>query len=161
MSAEKDMYQYKPGLYVVVLYESDWFVAQMQDKEQEQEADRDKNYVFLNFMKKNHTGDSLQWPRMTDRLNILQEDILLGCDPLIPGAGTSSNRAPTFSLSNSKLMIRLKKAYYLTKTFLLHFPVFWFQFGPDISPISSLKYSNQYHTIPVPFEVCFRCMVVL
>ncbi len=128
--------------------------------------DRDKNYVFLNFMKKNHTGDSLQWPRMTDRLNVLQEDILLGYDPLIPGASTSSNRAPTFSLSKgeltkAKLMIRLKKAYYLTKTCLLHFQVFWFQFGPDISPISSLKYSNQYHTIPVPFEVCFRCMVVL
>jgi hypothetical protein len=84
MSAEKETCQYKPGSYVVVLYERDWYVAQVLDKEQEQQAERDENYVFLNFMKKTHTGDSLQWPSKTDVLNVLREDILFSCAPPHP-----------------------------------------------------------------------------
>jgi hypothetical protein len=73
--------------------------AEEGERPRKKDAERDENYVFLNFMKKNHKGDSLQWPSKTDMLNVLREDILFSCDPPIPSAGTSSSRAPTFSLS--------------------------------------------------------------
>lgn len=122
-SAEQDPedYQYLPESFVVVLYERDWYLAQVLDKDVEPEAESGDGYVFLNFMKKTHTGESFQWPSIADRLNVLKEDILFVCDPPVPSAGSSSSRKTTFSLSKgdlkkAKAMLMQKQAYYLIKT---------------------------------------------
>jgi hypothetical protein len=133
---DKQEYQYLPGSYVVVMYDGEWYLAQVLDKEVEQEAECEDNYVYLNFMKKNHTGESFQWPSTPDRLNMLKEDILFTCDPPAPSAGTSSSRRPTFTLSKMELkkakwMHMLKKVNYLTITV--------YQYRSHTVPVSNLK----------------------
>jgi hypothetical protein len=131
-SAENDEQEYLPGSYVVVVYDGQWYVAQVLDKELEPEAESDESYLFLNFMKKSLTSDSLQWPTQTDKLNMLREDILFSCMPPSPSAGTSSSRNTTFSLSREDLLkaklmhMMRKKVNYLTKNWFFLLVPYWY-----------------------------------
>jgi hypothetical protein len=55
------------------VYDCDWHIAQVLDKEVEPEADMDDNYLLLNFMEK---CKQLRWPEKLDLLNVLKTDIL-------------------------------------------------------------------------------------
>jgi hypothetical protein len=113
---------YQPGNYVVAIYQDDWYVGQVMEKEGEPDAEAGDEYLLLNFMKKMVPGDRLRWPQQKDVLNTLKEDILFCCQPPMPSASSSSSRSVTFSLSaeetkKAKAMLndRTSKACYPTK----------------------------------------------
>jgi hypothetical protein len=111
--------EYMPGAYIVAVYQENWYVGQVMEKEGEPEAEEADCYVFVSFMKRT-TGDLLQWPKQLDVLNVLKDDILFSCQPPTPSRATSSSRSTTFSLSkidlkNAKRLFLLNKAYYPTK----------------------------------------------
>lgn len=110
--------EYPPGCYVVAVYEEDWYVGQVMEKEGEPEAEEREEYLFINFMMRT-AGEKLQWPRRLDHLNVLKVDILFSCQPPTPSPGTSSSRSITYSLSKEELkkakrLFMLNKAYYPT-----------------------------------------------
>jgi hypothetical protein len=110
--------EYPAGVYVVAVYQEEWYVGQVMEKEGEPEAEKGDEYIFVNFMMRT-VGDKLQWPRRLDLLNVLKVDILFTCQPPTPSAGTSSSRSITYSLSKEELkkakhLFMLNKAYYPT-----------------------------------------------
>jgi hypothetical protein len=114
---------YPPEVFVVAIYQGDWYVGQVLKKDGEPEADLDDSYVFISFMERAQ-GDLLKWPQRSDMLNTHKDDVLFVCEPPIPSASSSSSRSTTFALSKSDLnkakqMFMLAKAYYLTKSSLV------------------------------------------
>jgi hypothetical protein len=104
---------------VVAVYQGQWYVGQTIAKEGEPEAEEGDQYVLVSFMERS-TGDLLKWPKRSDILNVLKEDILFSCQPPVPCASTSSSRSLTYSLSKADAkkakILFMTKAYYLTKT---------------------------------------------
>jgi hypothetical protein len=74
---------------VVAVYQEDWDVGQILAKEGEPEAEEGDQYVLVSFMERS-CGDLLKWPKRSDILNVLKEDILFSCQPPAPRAATSS-----------------------------------------------------------------------
>jgi hypothetical protein len=111
---------YPPNSYVVAVYQGQWYVGQTIAKEGEPEAEEGDQYVLVSFMERS-TGDLLKWPKRSDILNVLKEDILFSCQPPVPCASTSSSRSLTYSLSKADAkkakILFMTKAYYLTKTY--------------------------------------------
>jgi hypothetical protein len=122
--------QYLPGSYVAVIYEGDWYVGEVIDKNGEPEAEEGESYVFVNFMEHNQQGskqgERLVWPKKLDMLNVLKEDILFTCQAPTPNPTTSTFRGVTYSLSKAEI-IKAKQlfarfqAYYPTKIWLFLF----------------------------------------
>jgi hypothetical protein len=110
---------YPPKSFVVAIYQGeDWYVGQVLDKDEEPEAEKGENYLYVTFMEK-IKGDLLKWPRKPDVLNMLKDDILFPCQTPAPCAATSSTRVNSFTLSKGELkkakqMFLQKKAYYPT-----------------------------------------------
>jgi hypothetical protein len=115
-------YQYPPQSYVVAIYQGDWYVGQVMAKEGEPEAEEGDQYILVSFLEKT-AGDLLKWPKRSDILNMLKEDILFSCQPPVPCAATSSSRTLTYSLTKSEIkkakQMFLNKAYYPTKNCIL------------------------------------------
>ena len=82
---------YLPGSYIVALYQGDWYVGQLMDKNGEPEAEEGEEYLLVNFMERTG-GDYLKWPARLDILNTLKDDVLFSCLPPTPCAATSSSR---------------------------------------------------------------------
>jgi len=104
---EEEMYQeaillqlYRPCDYVAAVYEDDWHIGQVLDKEVEPEADPDQNYVYLNFMEKRK---QLRWPEKVDMLNVHRDDILCHVRPPTLTVGCSSSRSVSFQLESTDL----------------------------------------------------------
>ncbi len=72
---EKEKVEYLADSYIAVVYEEEWYVGQVVNKEGEPEAEESDNYVLISFMKRTPL-DHLQWLMRTDMLNVLREDIL-------------------------------------------------------------------------------------
>jgi hypothetical protein len=110
---------YPPETYVVAVYQGEWYVGQIVAKEGEPEAEEADEYVLISFMQRT-SGDLLKWPKRSDLLNMLKEDILFACQPPTPSQSTSSSRSVTFSLSKADAKkarkMFLTKAYYPTTT---------------------------------------------
>jgi hypothetical protein len=75
----------------VVIYQDDWYVDQVMEKEGELDTEAGDEYLLLNFMKKMVPRDCLRWPRQKDILNTLKEDILFCCQPPMPSATSLSS----------------------------------------------------------------------
>lgn len=95
-------------------------MGQIMAKAGEPEAEEGDQYVLVSFMEKG-SGDLLKWPRRSDILNVLKEDILFSCQPPAPCAATSSSRSLTYCLSKAEAkkaneLFMTKAYYYLTKT---------------------------------------------
>jgi hypothetical protein len=120
MSVDPFSQDYPPDSYVVAIYQGDWYVGQTMSKEGEPEAEEGEQYVLVSFMERG-TGDLLKWPKRSDILNVLKEDILFSCQPPVPCAATSSSRSFTYSLSKAEAKKAKKlfmiKAYYITETY--------------------------------------------
>jgi hypothetical protein len=134
--------QYLPGSYVAVIYEGDWYVGEVIDKNGEPEAEEGESYVFVNFMEHNQQGskqgERLVWPKKLDMLNVLKEDILFTCQAPTPNPTTSTFRGVTYSLSKAEI-IKAKQlfarfqAYYPTKIcFFLFYEVKKGKSDPDL-----------------------------
>ena len=123
LQQKEDCPAYTPGSYVVAVYQSDWYVGQILDKDGEPEAEGWGNdYLFISFMEK--TGDLHKWPKRRDVLNTLKADVLFACQPPEICASTSSSRNTVLSLSKAeskkaKELFAQFQAYYPTKTFQL------------------------------------------
>jgi len=123
LQQKEDCPAYTPGSYVVAVYQSDWYVGQILDKDAEPEAEGWGNdYLFISFMEK--TGDLHKWPKRRDVLNTLKADVLFACQPPEICASTSSSRNTVLSLSKAeskkaKELFAQFQAYYPTKTFQL------------------------------------------
>jgi len=107
---------YPPGVYVAVVYDEDWWVGEVRDKECEPDADPDEDFLFVNFMEK---GKQLRWPEKLDMLNVPKRDILCMVRPPTITVGCSSSRAVSFQLSSSDqknvvALFNAHKAYYFT-----------------------------------------------
>jgi hypothetical protein len=94
-------------------------VGQILAKEVEPEAEEGDKFVLVSFMERS-SRDLLKWPKRSDILNVLKEDILFSCQLPAPCAATSSSRSLTYCLSKAEAQKAKKmfmtKAYYLTKT---------------------------------------------
>jgi len=79
------------GQHFVVVYEEDWFVAKVVDKQESGIPDWGSNYIHMEFMEKRN-GNLLKWPtKGRDILNMLEEDILFACqEPSSLPSSTSS-----------------------------------------------------------------------
>jgi FKBP-type peptidyl-prolyl cis-trans isomerase len=113
-----------PGSYVVVVYDGDWYVGQVREKEGEAEADMREEYVLVDFMKRT-AKNQLEWPKKLDMLNVLLEDVLFSCQSPTLVHASSSGRTTTCQLSKedlnkAKKLFKLYKAFYPTeKLFIL------------------------------------------
>jgi hypothetical protein len=58
---------------VVAVYDEDWYVGQVMEKEGKPEAEEGDEYLFINFMMRT-ARDKLQWPQRIDHLNVLKAD---------------------------------------------------------------------------------------
>lgn len=125
---DADKKEYRPDIYVAAVYDDDWHVGQVLDKEVEPDADPDSSYVFLNFMQK---GKALRWPEKLDTLNVLKTDILCPLKPPTLNFGGSSSRSVSFKL-NAKdqkkvcTLFQNYKAYYLNTVLSVTDQIFWF-----------------------------------
>jgi hypothetical protein len=61
---------------VVALYQGDWFVGQVMNKDGNPEAEMSEDYILVSFMEK-MKGDLLKWPRHLDILNVLKVGLIL------------------------------------------------------------------------------------
>jgi hypothetical protein len=110
---------YPTKSFDVAIYQGDdWNIGQVLDKDEEPEAEKGENYLYVTFIEK-IKGDLLKWPRKPDILNMPKDDILFACQTPAPCAATSSTRVNSFTLSKgelkkSKHMFMKKKAYYPT-----------------------------------------------
>lgn len=112
---------YLPGSYIVAMYQGDWFVGQVMDKNGEPEAEEGEEYLLVNFMERTG-GDRLKWPARLDILNTLKDDVLFSCLPPTPCVATSSSRSTTFSLTpaetkKANILYKISKAYYPIQIF--------------------------------------------
>jgi hypothetical protein len=123
-SAVDTALEFPPDSYIVAMYQGDWYVGQIMAKEGEPEAEEDDRYLLVSFMERT-SGDLLKWPRRSDILNVLKEDILFACEPPTPCAATSSSRSVTYSLSRAESKkaknLFMTKAYYPTTISFISF----------------------------------------
>jgi hypothetical protein len=110
---------YPAKSFVVAVYQADWYVGQVLDKEGEPEAEEGDQYLLISFMERTK-GDLLKWPQKPDILNMLKDDILFLCQPPVPCASTSSSRSISMSLTKAELkkakemFMQQTQAYYPT-----------------------------------------------
>jgi len=97
---DPEMIDYQPRSYVAAVYDDDWHVGQILDKEVEPEAEKGDKYVFVNFMEKRK---QFRWPEKLDLLNVLKKDILCVVKAPKITIGTSSSRAVSFQLDQKDL----------------------------------------------------------
>jgi hypothetical protein len=114
---------YPAKSFIVAVYQGDWYVGQVMDKEGEPEAEESDCYLLVSFMEK-MKGDQFKWPNRSDILNVLKDDVLFSCAPPIPGPSTSSSRFNSYLLSKKDLakankMFTKNQAYYPTKMTLI------------------------------------------
>ncbi len=58
----------------------DWYVGKVLDKDEEPEAEKEENDLYVTFMEK-IKGDLLNWPRKPDDLSMLKDNIVCLPDP--------------------------------------------------------------------------------
>jgi hypothetical protein len=121
---------YPPGSFVVVIYQNDWYVGKVLEKEGEPEAEEGDQYLFVSFMQRLQ-GDHLKWPSRLDLLNVLKDDVLFACVPPTPSASTSSSRVSNLALSKedlkkAKQMFLESKGYYPTNCILYLSIRYWY-----------------------------------
>jgi hypothetical protein len=92
---------YPAESFVVAMYQHQWYIGQVLNKEKEPEAEDGDQYILLSFMERNKDNNSFKWPNRPDILNMLKEDILFSCQPPMPSSSTSSTRVNSFQLSRA------------------------------------------------------------
>ncbi len=90
----------------------------MLDKDEEPEAEKKENDLYVTFIEK-IKGDLLKWPRKPDDLNMLKDNILFACQTLHPVLPPSLPQVNSFTLMKGELkkgkhMFMQKQAYYPT-----------------------------------------------
>jgi len=118
-AGEATQAMYPAGRYIAAVYQEDWYVGQVLDKEVEPEAAKGEEYLYVNFMERG-VGDVLKWPVKLDMLNVLESDVLCNCDAPEPVITSSSSRSSSFRLSKNDLKtvkhtFMIYQAYYLNK----------------------------------------------
>ncbi len=93
----------------------DWYVGQMLDKDEEPEAEKGENDLYVTFMEK-IKGDLLKWPRKPDDLNMLKDNILFACQTLHPVLPPSLSEVQFHSLEG---WAQEREAYVHAETGLL------------------------------------------
>jgi hypothetical protein len=76
LPAQEPAPRYPPESFVVALYQGDWFVGQVMNKDGNPEAEMSEDYILVSFMEK-MKGDLLKWPRHLDILNVLKVGLIL------------------------------------------------------------------------------------
>jgi hypothetical protein len=110
---------YPAESFIVAVYQGDWYVGQVMNKDGEPEAEESDSYLLVSFMVK-MKGEQFKWPSRSDILNVLKDDVLFSCAPPIPGPSTSSSRVNSYRLSKEDLakaknLFMENQAYYPTK----------------------------------------------
>ena len=72
--------QYPVGSWVVVVYEAQWYIAQVEGEEPEEEV---TGFTLLKYMER-HGHNQFTWGKKADQLKTNNSDILLKVDPPIP-----------------------------------------------------------------------------
>jgi len=127
--ADFQRFRFFAGSYVAVVYEGDWYVGQVKDKEEESEADRNDIYIYVDFLQRT-PQNFFYWPKKADLLNVLKEDVLFAVrSPTLVNA-SSSGRTTNLQLTKddlakAKRLFTLYKAFYPTEN-SLHWN--WYQF---------------------------------
>jgi hypothetical protein len=143
--------EYPVESFVVAVYQNQWYVGQVQNKEEEPEAEEGDHYVILSFMERIKDNNSFKWPLRPDILNMLKEDILFPCKHPIPTSSTSSTRVNAFQLSKEDFdkankMFLSAKAFFPTKISKKEFSFLIF------SSYWVFLHTIQYRTVPVPMQ---------
>ena len=109
--------------FVIAVYQDQWYVAQVLDKETEETAEKGDDYLILSFMEQVPGRNSFKWPEKKDILNTLKDDVIYKLkQPPAISTTTSSSRV-TFMLTGkdfdqAKQTFIFYQAYYPTKIYL-------------------------------------------
>ena len=81
--AESDVDEYPVGAFVAAIYEDEWYIAQVEGEEPDEETD---GFILLKYMRptSQQIENSFVWPEKADILKTNIEDILSKVDPPIP-----------------------------------------------------------------------------
>jgi hypothetical protein len=140
-------HQYPAESFIVAVYQGEWYLGQVMDKEGEPEAEESDSYLLVSFMER-MKGDLFKWPSRSDILNVLKDDVLFRCAPPTPGPSTSSSRFNSLVLSKEDLakarkMFMENQAYYPTKLVAIKF-----------ASTSKCGCECVYECVQVPYGVC-------
>jgi len=89
-----------PNTCVVVLYDEDWHIGQVLDKNNEPDAEDDDDFLHINFMERKK---QLHWPEKLDLLNVPKCDIICTVRAPTITFGCSSSRSVSFQLSQADI----------------------------------------------------------
>ena len=114
---------YPVGSYCLAVYDGNWYVAQVEGEEPENECD---GFTLLNFMlRKGH--NQFLWGNTKDTLKTINSDILLKVDAPIPVSNRCFGVAKDVAKEADKLLM-VKRSIFLN-TFFLFLWGFWVFFG--------------------------------
>lgn len=78
------------------------FLNKVLDKEVEPEADKNEDFLYVNFMEMTNRA-TFKWPTQLDMLNVHVTDILFRCTPPLLSPCSSSSRSSSFELTKEDL----------------------------------------------------------
>ena len=80
---QSDVEEYPVGAFVAAIYEDDWYIAQVEGEDSDEETD---GFVLLKYMKptSQKNENSFVWPERADLLKTNIDDIIAKVDPPIP-----------------------------------------------------------------------------
>jgi DDE superfamily endonuclease len=110
---------YPVECFVIAVYNSKWYLAQVLDKDKESTAEKGDEYLILSFMEQVGERNCFKWPERKDILNTVKDDIIykMKHPPTISGATSSrvSCAIAWTEFDQAKIAFRNYQAYYPTK----------------------------------------------
>jgi hypothetical protein len=118
---EKEYPEFQAGSFVAAVYQKDWYIGKVLNKEEEPEAEEGDEYIIVSFMVQTSSDrNNFKWPNKLDILNMLKSDVLFVLSqPPVISSSTSSSRVNSFAIAwadydKAEEMFRVNQAYYPT-----------------------------------------------